>query len=170
MFVVALDPGGITGWAVWASPHGVVGGGQISGEDHRLQLIRFLTGMFCERSEGTVVCEQFEQRGMDTKVDQRALIYIATVQAFCEDAGIEFVLRRPSDVKSFWTDQKLRRLGLYVPGKPHQNDAERHLLSYICLKDSVLRREILVRLRPTEGNHEDGNPDARAGKPRPAKD
>jgi hypothetical protein len=34
--------------------------------------------------------------------------------------------------KAFWTDEKLKLVGLYEPGMKHARDALRHLLYLIC--------------------------------------
>lgn len=41
------------------------------------------------------------------------------------------VMQSPSNAKTTMTDDRLRRLGLWLPGQPHARDATRHLVLYM---------------------------------------
>jgi len=51
---------------------------------------------------------------------------------------ISMTLQSPSSAKAFATNDKLRNVGWYVPGKGHANDAARHLLVYCAAHGSEI--------------------------------
>jgi hypothetical protein len=61
----------------------------------------------------------------------------------------EVIEQMPSEVMKFASNDKLKRLGWYVPGPDHQNDARRHLLTVIVDREYIDRRTIL---RPEGGD------------------
>ena len=86
----------------------------------------------------TIVCEKFEwqkekqERGV--RLDYDAAEYVGVVKLFCQQySGIKLVMQSPAEAVGnaiFWSDDKLRRVGLYRPIK-HERDALRHLLKYL---------------------------------------
>lgn len=60
--------------------------------------------------------------------DNWSLEQIGVVRHLCRRHGHTFELQSPSDAKKLASNQRLRQLGWYVPGKGHANDALRHLL------------------------------------------
>jgi hypothetical protein len=87
-----------------------------------------------------IICESFENRGNDAALTISAE-YIGVVKAWAE-GRCDLVLQSASTGKAFWDDAKLKKYGVYVPGK-HARDAVRHYLYYrtFTLKDqSLLKR------------------------------
>lgn len=91
-----------------------------------------------------IVCERFEFRKTDQyrdKIDYTAAEYVGVVKLFAKmykNANVKLIMQSASQVKEkkgqenppFWTEAKIKHLGLWVPGKPHAMDAVRHYLYY----------------------------------------
>ena len=56
------------------------------------------------------------------------------------------VKQSPAQGKSFGTDEKLKKLGFWVPGKGHAMDAMRHLVTYAVTHKTQYRDPWLRRL------------------------
>lgn len=160
--LLAYDPGGTTGWArVWLptaslAPKGSVLGalefevGQIEGSD-RIQgkeLARQL-GAF----DGPVVIEDFVLRKFSRDQDLLAPVRMTArikqiIELLCqygyekEDQHrvLPVFKQQPSLAMSTCTDDRMRRWGLWTPGKPHANDALRHAVTFLrrCKADKGL--------------------------------
>jgi hypothetical protein len=136
--IIALDPGGTTGWAMWRDNHFTCG--QIGPAEHHLALYEFLGRE--QTGELTVVCESFEFR----QGKQRANIvldskeYIGVVKLFHEEQindgqDVKLHFQTAGQAKSFVSDEKLRKMGLYHTGMKHAMDAMRHLVTYMVNKE-----------------------------------
>lgn len=79
-----------------------------------------------------IVCERFDFRQAKLGVDYTAVEYIGLVKLHCEINNVPIIWQGQDakSKKSFWTDDKLKQLGLYIPGQPHAMDAQKHLLKY----------------------------------------
>lgn len=64
---------------------------------------------------------------------------------FGRSAPIEVVWQQPSDAKGYATDERLKRWGLWLPGKAHERDAWRHLAYFVASKKSQQLRLARVR-------------------------
>ena len=126
--IVALDPGGTTGWIHWR-PDSESVGGQLGPVKHHLELYELLENF----NPTIIVCERFDYRSKKIKVVLTAREYIGVAELYQQtypqtvDLVMQPVMKHPT---AFWNDIKLKQLGLYTPGKPHRNDATRHLLHY----------------------------------------
>lgn len=82
----------------------------------------------------TVICESFHfQKDKRDKeyLNYDAGEYVGVVKLFCQLNGIYYVMQAPSVKEQFWTDDKLKRVGLWKCLKDrHQRDAARHWLHY----------------------------------------
>jgi hypothetical protein len=164
--IIALDPGGETGWArfqqellinpfdqpEWKgkpSPRNFQMG-QLGPEPHHNELRRFLE--FQRNANMRVVCESFENRGMDKDLTSCELIGV--VKAFEQESNqLMSFQNRPwlfwqtaSNVKGksgegkvFWDEAKLKKLGLWWPGHKHAMDALAHLLQHMVFTMRDLR-------------------------------
>jgi hypothetical protein len=125
MRTVSLDPGGTTGIAI----HGVediITSHEIEGDDHHKELWDALF----ELAPDLVIYESFDWRPYrNQKVELISREYIGVIKLYCVTFGVTRQVQKPA-LKSWWTDNKLKRVGEYKPGKPHANDAVRHLLHY----------------------------------------
>jgi hypothetical protein len=149
--ILALDPGGTTGWAMWQdkeyarekAPWDHFTYGQLEAQQHHEDLYALLELM--QTSEFTLICETFEFRQQD--VEKRMGIslvsreYIGVAKLFAQQRmSSPVVLQSPGAAKGFIPDKakngmaanaKLKVMGLYMPGKPHAMDAMRHLIYYM---------------------------------------
>jgi len=83
-----------------------------------------------------MVCEKFEFRKDDAdqrdKIDFKAGEYVGVAVLTAMMQNISYHLQGASEVKKFWTDNKLRKLELWDSGQSrHERDALRHLLKYM---------------------------------------
>lgn len=83
-----------------------------------------------------LVMEKFVMTHRD-KTDFTAIEFIGLGRWFAQRRRIPFILQPPALGKSYFTNDKLKHLGLYLAGRPHAMDARRHLLQF------MMRQEIL---------------------------
>lgn len=152
--ILALDPGGTTGWchfdpagtSVFDSIRKPFDYGQIAGPGHHKVLFDFLIDRAEHRvtPELHIVCERFEFR-KDKERDKIEYIsgqYEGVVELFCKiykHANVTLAKQSASLIQGkdresreavFWTDDKLKQLGLYRPNCEHAMDAIKHYLYY----------------------------------------
>lgn len=151
--VIALDPGGTTGWDTYSAtrmvtPDGTVEWydeewrcGQLGPGDHHDQLYALLEDQHVQHY--AVVCESFEFR-QGKQRDNLNLIsreYIGIVKMFAKERNVPLHMQSAGMAKGFVPDKgpmrnkKLRVMGLWVPGKKHAMDARRHLVFYLVNKE-----------------------------------
>lgn len=160
--IMALDPGGTTGWASCTYPNHPndlslpnsplllsdfrFECGQIGPEEHHKNLWDFLTINVDSRS--ILVCESFEFRQhlnpdkAKMKVELISKEYIGLAKLFCELIDVPIYFQTASTAKNFIPDKgpqsnvKLKQLGVYKPITTHVHamDAMRHLLYYMVFK------------------------------------
>lgn len=157
--ILALDPGGTTGWCFyeqWSNTFSF-DCGQITDQNHYQRLFNFLVHIEEIRvvTPLHIICEKFEFRKTDQhrdKIDYTAAEYVGVVKLFAQqfkDSNVKLVMQSASGVKEkkqntenppFWTEAKIKHIGLWVPGAPHAMDATRHYLYYrtFTLKDKTL--------------------------------
>lgn len=149
-WVLAIDPGLVTGWALYNlddHPKQDVSAGETDGRHALADKVRSIisTGVTLE-----VVCEDFviSERTIKTARDDNALRIIGWLDLELEHLGIELTLQTPAQAKAFATDDKLKTIGWYdsTPGG-HRNDALRHLLVYMVRHHPDHASEILKDYR-----------------------
>lgn len=132
--LLALDPGGTTGWAV----------GRLEGQTMQLaigQTMLTLADMHwlleqVDLFATAVIYEDFEYRnktraGLDlTPVKLIGVIELAK-ELQPENHPIVYYRQKAATGKAYWTDPKLKEIGAYQRGTPHGRDASRHLLHYM---------------------------------------
>jgi len=84
----------------------------------------------------TIVYEPFEFRKEERDreyINYQAAEFVGVIALFCDLTNTAGVRQMAAQVMSFWEDDKLKRVGLYVPGKErrHERDATRHWLHYV---------------------------------------
>lgn len=171
--IVALDPGGTTGWALYTADviHNLDDNkpeffaerftvGQMGPESHHLRLWHLLEQWTTANT--IIVCESFEFRRneRDRSRDNIVLVsreYIGVVNLYKQHfeattsnqlGELKVVYQTAALGKGFWTDQKLQavnKLGAPKTRWRHANDAMRHLLHYMVFKMS--RQDLLLPLR-----------------------
>lgn len=153
MRIIAIDPGGTTGWAQhtmfmdqitnpMVDIAGAINVGFYKDEHHG-----YLWSNLYEFNPDVIVYERFDyQIRVDSegnerqKIDLSAKEYIGILKLWAaQHSKCKLVPQQQYKDKGYgnpssqWTDDKLKHLGLYHPGTDgeHMNDAQRHLLSYI---------------------------------------
>lgn len=127
--VIAVDPGKTTGYATWGS--GVLKADQdedVLNFAHRLDI-----WLDVAKSDGVVVCERFIIN-VNTVGNTQApwsLELIGICRYLAAKHRAPFVLQTPADAKQFMKDERLKKLEWWQKGKPHANDALRHLGLYL---------------------------------------
>jgi hypothetical protein len=111
---------------------------EITGEHHNDKLWRLLE----QEQPDHVVTENFHYRRAQIHAELMSRDYIGVLRLWCQLNNHELQVQSPGDAKGFWTDTKLKRLELYTPGKPHANDAVRHLLLYVTF---TLKNDYFIR-------------------------
>lgn len=139
---VALDPGGTTGYA--QIEYSEDGGysfwtDQLKGQHHL-----HLYGLLEEQEPKAIACERFTYQRRD-KVVLDSVEYIGVAKMFSQRTGTPLIIQTPSQAKNLWTDEKLKKLGLYRENMPHAMDAMRHLLYYVTV--SLGDRQFVMALK-----------------------
>ncbi len=149
MKVVALDPGGTTGWAVYCdevaerdakrahSPQLFLPGfycGEFRKSNHHEELFDWLA--FEHTHDTTVVCESFEfrQNRQRDNINLMSKEYIGVTKLFGQTHAVPVVFQTAALGKGFVTDQKLKAMSLWSPGNKHAMDAMRHLVYFLINK------------------------------------
>lgn len=127
--------------------------GQFEGEDYHQELFDFLVQTAENRIMAPlhIVCERFEFRKEEQdrdKIDYKAVEYIGVIKLFAKmyrRSGVKLIMQGASSTcgeTAFFGDnkntkrvpyggnQRLKALGLWLPGKPHAMDATRHYAYY----------------------------------------
>lgn len=166
--IIAIDPGQNTGFTrythrpgeprrvtTWERFYGTTGHQGFFNDLHDILLGE-------EKNETIVVCERFlflhENRHRD-KIDYTPNEYIGILKLFHEVYSTPVEWQNSSQAcgaSAFWGDnkkgnggnEKIKELGLWVPGKPHGMDSLRHLLYYVSFEmndDYFIQRLRTVR-------------------------
>jgi hypothetical protein len=126
--VLAVDPGGTTGY-VWWKDGELIDSGQLPP-----QLFWRLAHDILTEDDIQVVCERFVITARTAQLSQQtdAIENIGVLKYLAWSEALEPVrFQSPSDAKRLATDDVLRTAGLYVPGD-HARDAARHLLLHLA--------------------------------------
>ena len=133
LVVLAYDPGETTGYAVWGYPEGEMSFGQAPWFDAATWSMTYVEALV-EAYEVQLVSESFviTQRTLRTSRENWSLEFIGILRWLAlRYTGNELVLQSPGNAKSFGSDARLNALGWRQKGRPHANDAARHLLLYL---------------------------------------
>lgn len=138
MSILALDPGGTTGWFWW--DRGAIRIGQINKDPHHMELYGILTQFLghnkaqAETAEPLVICERFEFRKSDQhrdKINYISAEYVGIVKLFAQQYNMPLVMQSAAQAKGFFGDDAVMKLaGLWKPNQKHAMDAARHFAYY----------------------------------------
>lgn len=142
MRIIAFDPGGTTGIAIYDDielNEPLWYRYSLSHDDHHWEL---WDELLTEGPFDAVVYETFTyqrrplDKGVSLELISREYIGIIKLAAKRHPNEIKNLVPQSPSQRMFWTDEKLRKLGLWV-SSPHERDATRHLLYYVTqtLKD-----------------------------------
>lgn len=143
-YIVAVDPGKTTGWAVYYE--GAFSSGEM--EDHML-FADFFEGSLTMGPDfakpTAIVCEDYIVTPETIKKSRQnySLELIGILRWFSHQAEIPFKLQTPAQAKKFATDDKLKKLDWFKGGKGHADDASRHLLTY-CVNSGIIQPEVFL--------------------------
>jgi hypothetical protein len=170
MFILAVDPGVTTGIAGYNYNLHDWYTDQLPFEP--IKLYNFFMQHIGSRVMTTVICERFDYRPVGKynfggsraipKVDLTPREVIGILKLACAFAGNEIVWQAPGDVNGqqgddkkdtevFWTDARVKTLGLYKPAHVHAMDAVKHILYYRSF--TLKENELFFPLRPGYKGH-----------------
>lgn len=141
--IMALDPGGTTGWAYFNSRRKFVKCGQLNGQHHWELINLFHLEEVDYDITNEIVSESFQFRqftGFDkSKVELDSVEYIGVLKLYSQLNDIPLHFQTASVAKHFVSDDKLKRLGWYsrTAGMVHARDALRHLLYRLIVVHGV---------------------------------
>lgn len=130
-YIIAVDPGGTTGWARYGVQHGSWEAGEIRGRANYMR--HFKDGLAANGDRRIlVVMEAFVITARTLKVSREydSLYLIGACEDRCSDYPlVDFAaLQTANDAKNFCSDDRLRKAGWWSRGGGgHANDASRHL-------------------------------------------
>jgi hypothetical protein len=139
--VISLDPGGTTGWAKGLISDGRMG--VISGQ-FAYNHLQLFDGIRVFRPDH-IVCERFDYRkpakgSEGTELISRELIGVVNLYVQVreeQNTKVELYMQMPAEaLGGYWQkDEKLKEDKVFMVGKPHANDAMRHLLQWYQFKE-----------------------------------
>jgi hypothetical protein len=135
MRVIALDPGTHTGVCIYDTKGSIFEVYTLGPEEHHLTLLQELQ----EFEPDHVVWERFQYqrreltKGVSLVLDSRE--YIGIAKLYCQQhVAVTRHEQTPAQAKNLWTDQKLKKLGLWEMTKSaHERDALRHMLYFLVV-------------------------------------
>lgn len=142
--IIALDPGGTTGWATYSAKRTVVNSrcefseekwayGQLGPSPHYDALDALLGNQHVVYY--TLVVESFSQYRDLNPVDLIPLEYIGVIKRFAQERKLIINFQSSSQGKigrnGFVRASNLQALDLWYPSKPHAMDAVGHLLYFM---------------------------------------
>lgn len=129
-WLLALDPGETTGWAVFK--HGILHAhGQL--DTHTVTssvnpLVPFIShASYVVVENYQVYAWKLKEHKWDTLHTPRL---IGCIETLCVLNNVLLTKQTAQNAKKFVTDDKLKHWDMYVKGKPHARDAIRHAIFY----------------------------------------
>jgi hypothetical protein len=144
--LLGIDPGGTTGFSTFDND-------EI--KSYQIELSKYprphevLYDHLCEVKPCAIIYESFLHRQGQSGIRYVGVEFIGVIQLWAQQNKILCHQITPSQGKAFWTDTKLKALGLYVKGKPHGTDAIRILMTYLMSQDKKWANSIVEKLRDT---------------------
>ena len=132
--VVAVDPGGTTGVAVWSRDAVLV----YAQCDDWQQAVDYVLATHPD----VIVCESFHITTQTAKKSRSydALYMIGALLYECNKRGVPLTLQAPSE-RQFATPKKLAAIG-WQPRGDHATQAARHLLTYLFKTGEITAMEL----------------------------
>lgn len=129
VLILAVDPGGMTGWATYWNDH------VSAGQSEPMEFLRRADGFLAtDYTKKHVICERYTVTSETIKKSRQydALEVIGTLKYLAWKHGAEFTLQAPAEAKRFTPNARLLILKWYRPGQDHANDALRHLVLWLA--------------------------------------
>jgi len=150
--ILWLDPGGTVGWANFQKPN--QRDGYTSGQFDHSETWDQLNLAFELWNIDLLGYESFQYRNNLPRADLTPVENIGVIQEWARQHHVETYSQVPGQAvgkQAFFTDDRLKVLGLYKPGKKHANDAMRHLLYYLSFGPGTrLGEDVIVKLKGGE--------------------
>ena len=144
-YVLAIDPGKTTGYALYDRASDTFGSGELTYDD-TCELLLKTASQYGD--DLLVVSEAFiitQQTAKNTQAPW-SLELIGVARHYSRlHTGRDLILQAPATAKRFSSDERLKTMSWYKPGKGHANDAARHLLLALATR-GWLSHDILVEL------------------------
>jgi hypothetical protein len=140
-WIVAIDPGLMTGYSVWHVGDGFRA--DLSGQMGWEEFSDWLWTLFGEIAKANETChvqsEMFtiSARTIKTQVRYESLYVNGVTLWMCRQFGFTHAFSRPESVMRLFTNDALRALGLYRKGLEHQHDSARHL-GFVLLQRNII--------------------------------
>jgi hypothetical protein len=126
--ILSLDPGGTTGYAIFDVQQDefpeLIMRGQIAGS--LKGFIDFVDDVLSDIAIDAIVCESFTLREGVYGADLSPVYIIGALEGMYGKL-IPIKYQEPK-IKPLCDDNRLKKMGLHIPGKPHANDAVRHFV------------------------------------------
>lgn len=133
--ILALDPGGTCGWSIWVGTEL-----EEMGQDPPAEFFKVLRREL-ERGIDVVVYERYVLRANASRAmigsEFEVVQVIGVVRYLCKEAGVVCIGQMPAQ-RMFFTNERLKEMGVYRRGAPHALDSVRHGLYYLAFKEKVL--------------------------------
>lgn len=138
-YVLALDPGETTGWAVFKSCELIASGQSLT------KTLPQARQVFCELIDmynpQVIVAEDYKVYGWKAQAHSWSSLHtpkiIGMLAGIAGGKDIPLHLQMAQQAKGFVTDVKLRSWGYYNTGKKHARDAIRHGCYFLVFKAGV---------------------------------
>lgn len=128
--VLAVDPGVLTGYAMWDDTSMQLGD---YGEVPHMEFLDYVWELTETNHIDVIVVEDYIITARTLKLSRQnaSLEQIGALRWMAKYAGSEYVIQPPAS-KAFSTDNKLKHIEWWRPSSGgHQNDAIRHLVVYL---------------------------------------
>jgi hypothetical protein len=126
--LLALDPGGTTGWAFFKDGHPRAAG-QVPGNGEAVE------ALIDAKQPSLVVIEEYVlypwALKSQTWSDCPEAQLIGVIRFLCRKRSIPVLFQGANQAKAFSTDKRLKQWGFLLANKPHANDAIRHGIYYV---------------------------------------
>lgn len=130
--LVGVDPGKVTGIAVWWDPNFYDTTGKVNIDvaevDDSTKVPAMIRRMLDGERPHLIMCERCKQNPRKTHQPE-AVEVTGAVRSLADELHVRCVYQSPSPAKRMGTSEVLRRLGWYFPSEGgHQNAASSHVL------------------------------------------
>lgn len=142
---IAVDPGKMTGWAIRGGDQSMIAG-ELEWYTFLEWLESYIEAAVKLRYEVTLISESYIITPATIKKTRQywSLEAIGCMKYWSlHHLHKDLVLQSPANAKSFSTNDKLKKMNWYLPGKGHANDALRHLLLYLVTENLIDLKDVI---------------------------